>query len=53
MQDQRTSANVPLDKSEREELKKAARREGIPMAAYIRWAALKVARTTREVPHGR
>ena len=29
---------------EREEIKAAAAREGIPLATFMRWAALKVAR---------
>jgi len=44
MQTIRTSNNVPLTDEERDEIKAAAAREGIPMATFMRWAALKVAR---------
>lgn len=44
MQTNRTSNNVPLTDEEREEIKAAAAREGIPLATFMRWAALKVAR---------
>ena len=44
MQNNRTSNNVPLTDEEREEIKAAAAREGIPLATFMRWAALKVAR---------
>lgn len=47
MQTIRTSNNVPLTDEERDEIKAAAAKEGIPMATFMRWAALKVAR--REV----
>lgn len=47
MQTIRTSNNVPLTYEERDEIKAAAAKEGIPMATFMRWAALKVAR--REV----
>ena len=44
MQTIRTSNNVPLTDEERDEIKAAAAKEGIPMATFMRWAALKVAR---------
>jgi len=45
MQNIRTSSNVPLTDAERDELKQAAARHGIPLATYIRWAALQAARS--------
>lgn len=44
MQTNRTSNNVPLTDEERDEIKSAAAREGIPMATFMRWASLKAAR---------
>lgn len=44
MQINRTSNNVPLTDEEREEIKIAAAKEGIPMATFMRWASLKAAR---------